>query len=276
MEALLVSLIMTGSLLLSFGLIWGIKSFYKKAYEKSKHKFSDAEIFKLMAQANHFLTDQQLAAVSPLELPEAKRRLMHLSLEGVIRRFHDGGVNSVYQLTEELPESDILPISIQGLTEQQIVEAVLEYSSDYQITIAGLVIVFGIDVYEAKLVLKRLHKSGVITRLWKGLSTVYVAKAPLKQSSPKLKIPLLKKNMPEIKTVNTVGKIKIPDADVLRLAVEHQGKLTPAMLCMKMQIPINDAQKKLDDLYEQGAFIIDVGADNSVVEYHLRDKNLLG
>jgi len=58
-------------------------------------------------------------------------------------------------------------------------------------------------------------------------------------------------------------------------SIEYKGRLTPALLCLKLKISIEEAQIKLDDLYEQGAFIMDVNEKEALVEYHLRDKNLL-
>jgi predicted transcriptional regulator len=260
-------------------IVFIIMAHYKSQYQKSKHKFSDADVFRLMARANHFLTAEQLAAVSDLNKKEAANRLAYLSTQGIIRRFQDGsGTHLVYQLKEELPEESNLPISIDGLTDAQIVDAVMEYSNDYEITIAELVIVFGIEITAAKEVLKRLRKSGFVKRLWKGFSLIHVVKDPLMKGIPKLEVSKMafKTKLPKNnKLLQEQVKLKIPDADVLRLAIEHKGRLTPTLLCLKLKISIVEAQVKLDALYEQGAFIMDVNQNDALVEYHLRDKNLL-
>jgi predicted transcriptional regulator len=256
-----------------------IMAYYKSQYQQSKHKFSDADVFRLMARANHFLTAEQLAAVSDLNKKEAANRLAYLSTQGIIRRFQDGsGVRLVYQLKEDLPEEADLPISIDGLTDAQIVDAVMEYSKDYQITIAELVIVFGLEITAAKQILKRLRKSGLIKRLWKGFSLIHVVKDPLTKAIPKLEVSKIafKTKLPKNhKLLEEQVKLKIPDADVLSLAIEHKGRLTTTLLCLKLKISIEEAQIKLDALYEQGAFIMDVNQKDALVEYHLRDKNLL-
>ena len=256
-----------------------IMAYYKSQYQQSKHKFSDADVFRLMARANHFLTAEQLAAVSDLNKKEAANRLAYLSTQGIIRRFQDGsGVRLVYQLKEDLPEEADLPISIDGLTDAQIVDAVMEYSKDYQITIAELVIVFGLEITAAKQILKRLRKSGLIKRLWKGFSLIHVVKDPLTKAIPKLEVSQIafKTKLPKNhKLLEEQVKLKIPDADVLSLAIEHKGRLTTTLLCLKLKISIEEAQIKLDALYEQGAFIMDVNQKDALVEYHLRDKNLL-
>ncbi|WP_264789104.1 hypothetical protein [Aureispira anguillae] len=277
MELFFVSILIT---LITVGLVFFIQWYYKGLYERSKNKFSDAEIFKMMAKANHFLTAQQLAAVSALDKKEARDRLAYLAMVGAIQRYQDStGVNLVYHLKEELPEDDVLPISIQGLTDQQIVEAVLEYSDDYQITIAELAIVFGLEIKEAKKVLKRLKKSGLVGQLWKGWSLIYVIKKPLLESTPALKKGTFSEKMAipssKMSLKQEQVKLKIPDADVLNLAIEHKGRLTAALLCLKLQISMEEAQFKLEELYEQGAFIMDVNERDAIIEYHLRDKNLL-
>ncbi|CAA6804022.1 MAG: Unknown protein [uncultured Aureispira sp.] len=71
------------------------------------------------------------------------------------------------------------------------------------------------------------------------------------------------------------SKHKFPDADVLKVAIEQKGRLTPTLLCLKLRISIEEGQIKLDDLYEQGAFMMDVNQRGAVVEYHLRDRSLL-
>lgn len=263
----------------TFSIYFIIMTYYKSQYKKSKHKFSDADVFKLMARANHFLTAQQLAAVSDLNKKEAANRLAYLSTQGIIRKFQDGGgTRLVYQLKEELPEEASLPISIEGLTEGEIIDAVLRYSDDYQITIAELVVVFGLEIEAAKQVLKRLRKSGLVKRLWKGFSLIYVVKDPLVKTKPKLedsKVASKMKLPTNNKLLQEQVKLKIPDAEVLQLAIKHKGRLTPALLCLKLKISMEEAQVKLDDLYEQGAFIMDINQKEALVEYHLRDKNLL-
>lgn len=263
----------------TFSIYFIIMTYYKSQYKKSKHKFSDADVFKLMARANHFLTAQQLAAVSDLNKKEAANRLAYLSSQGIIRKFQDGGgTRLVYQLKEELPEEASLPISIEGLTEVEIIDAVLRYSDDYQITIAELVVVFGLEIEVAKQVLKRLRKSGLVKRLWKGFSLIHVVKDPLVKTKPKLEISKVASKM-KLPTNNKLlqeqVKLKIPDAEVLQLAIKHKGRLTPALLCLKLKISMEEAQIKLDDLYEQGAFIMDINQKEALVEYHLRDKKLL-
>lgn len=266
MEAVAIFL----SVLYPFVLIYGIKAYYRRHYNLNKHKISDAEIFKLMGKANHFLSAEQLAAVSPLSLKEAQKHLMHLSFENAVRRYQDrgGGIRSIYCLQEALPEAEVLPISIQGLSDEQIVDAVVNYCEDYQVTIAELSVIFGLDTAEAKTVLKRLKKKGLVTTLWKGFSRINVIKKPLGETTPKLKVSALAS---KISTRIEEERIRIPDADVIQLAIDHEGRLTPTLVCLKLKIPMRDAQQKLDALYDDGALILDA----ETMAYQLRDRSLL-
>jgi len=96
----------------------------------------------------------------------------------------------------------------------------------------------------------------------------------LQEATPKLRVPTPIKQQTKI-SIPTQDKIKIPDADVISLAVEHKGRLTPTLLCLKMKIPMHEAKIKLEELYDQDVFLMQVDEDNALLEYQLRDKNLL-
>ncbi|GAB4114967.1 MAG: hypothetical protein OHK0057_33600 [Thermoflexibacter sp.] len=66
----------------------------------------------------------------------------------------------------------------------------------------------------------------------------------------------------------------ITDADVISVAVQSKGKITPAALCLKLNISIDEAKKKLDELYKKEIFEIDV-TETGTVTYYLSDKDLL-
>lgn len=255
--------------------IW-MQNRWKKLHAESQHKISDAEIFKLMTQANHFLTPDQLAEISSLTKKEAKGRLMHLSIQKVIRRYYDAsGRNAqVYQLKEEVPLINSLRSNVNKLSDEDIVNIIMMHVDDYQVTIAELVVIFGIDIYEAKALIKRLKKNGVLTVLRSSLGHIYAIRKPIQHKTPQLRTTPKKSDLGKMKIPES-EKIKIPDADVIALALQNNGRVTPTMLCLDKKIPINEAKLKLEALYEQGAFVMDVDESNYVMEYHLRDKSLL-
>jgi ribosomal protein S25 len=255
--------------------IYLVYAYYKSIAAQTKYRFSDRDIFILLARANHFLTPKQLSALSPLNEKEAKARLMHLYMEGALRQYTNGsGTTVVYQLREALPTSEQLPISLQGLSDDKIIRIIEEYSEDYQVTVAELVLIFGIDIYEAKILIKRLKKTGFLTRLLSSKGFIYVIKNPILQNKPKTRHSEVS-NTPKIPLQNLTPRIKIPDATMIDLAIKHKGNLTPALVCVKLNISLQEAKQKLEELQNQGVFLLDINPENHLIEYQLRDKNLL-
>lgn len=64
------------------------------------------------------------------------------------------------------------------------------------------------------------------------------------------------------------------DGDIIALAVKSKGKLSAAALCMKSDMAIEEAEKRLEFLQEKGVFDIVVN-ENGTILYHLNDLNLL-
>jgi predicted transcriptional regulator len=64
------------------------------------------------------------------------------------------------------------------------------------------------------------------------------------------------------------------DADVISAAVQSKGKITPTALCLKLNISVDEAKRRLEDLRKKEIFEIDV-TDNGAITYSLIDKDLL-
>jgi len=275
MEGLIVSSIIVSTFLLVGLIFFLVKWHYKNVFEQTKHKASDAEVFKIIAQSSYFITSEQLAAATKLTKKEAYIRLEHLALEGGLRRYYDNnGLVSVFQLLDAVPLFESLPAQLKGLSDQEVVDVVLLHVDNYQVTLAQLVIIFGINIYEAKVLMKRLEKADKLTVLRKGFKKVYAVKKSLNSNAPVLRnVP--KKNDAQKLAIPETQKIKIPDAEVLKLAIENNGRLTPTLLCVKLKISMDEAKMKLEDLYDQDVFLMQVNEENALLEYELRDKNLL-
>ncbi len=246
----------------------------RKQHQSTQHKFSDAQVFAVMSSTNHFITSKQLATVSPLNEKEAQARLYYLMFYRVLMQYVCSAdwTTPIYQLKEDIPQSSQFPIPLQGLTDKQVIEQILHYAEDYQITIPELVVIFGIDIYEAKALIARLVKSKLIQKLYKNFQAIYVLHKPLQRNPPVLYN--RKASRQKIK-IPTTQKMKIPDAEVLQLAIDNQGKLTTEELCLRLQIPLTEAKDTLENLYEQGAFRIDINLQSNVMEYHLVDDSLM-
>jgi hypothetical protein len=276
MEVALIILGFVLYFLFMIGMVYWAKNRLKGQHAGSQHKLSDADLFKMMTQANHFLTVEQLVASSSLDKKEAKARLLHLGYQGVLRSYYDssGTGKAIYQLKEEVPLIASIRSNISTFSEKEIIEMILLHVDDYQVTVAELVVIFGIDIYEAKALIQRLKKSSDISILRKGLKYIYVINQSMRLKEPKLRTSPKKSDLQKIQ-IPTEERIKIPDADVIQLAIDHDGKLTPTLLCLKKKVSIDEAKRKLEELYEQGAFVMDVDEANYVMEYRLRDRFLL-
>ncbi|MCC5943825.1 MAG: hypothetical protein JJT94_02750 [Bernardetiaceae bacterium] len=66
----------------------------------------------------------------------------------------------------------------------------------------------------------------------------------------------------------------ITDRQILQAAVEAKGSLTATGLCLKIDMSIEEAQERLEQMHKNGTFDIQVD-DLGNIRYELRDKNLL-
>jgi hypothetical protein len=259
-------------------IVYASKAYYKNIYEQTKDKASDADIFKIMGNSNHFITEEQLAAATDLTKKEAANRLAYLAMAGTLRRYYDanGSMKGVYQLIEGVPLFDSLPAELEGLSEDEIISVILLHVDDYQVTIAELVVIFGINVSKAKILLKRLKKAGKLNVLYnQGFRRIYVINKSLHTPQPVLRDAPRKRSRAQL-AIPAQEKIKIPDADVLQLAIEYDGRLTPTLVCIKLQVSMDEAKMKLENLYEQGVFEMAIDEQNALLEYQIRDRSLLG
>ncbi len=273
-----------------FLFIWGIVKWaqnrYKKQHRETQKDITDAELFRLMNKTNHFITAEQLSEVTGIDKKVVYKRLWFLSFQRVIRGYYDssGSQKGVFQLPENVPSEAIPAMNVAQMSEREIVKTILIYARDYQVTVAELVVIFNLDIYAAKKLLKRLLKSKLVSRLRKGIQYIYVIDRSIQQqrslANPRDHKAELKEQFDQVKKMvipnfGEAGRIKIPDAEVIQLAIEHDGRLTPTLLCLKSKISIEEAKYKLEELYEQGTFVMDLDESNYVLEYQLRDKSLL-
>lgn len=275
MKGLIVIGALTIMILLLIIIVLQSQKYYRDLYQRTKEKASDADIFKIIAQNNHFITVDQLVEATGLTKKEASTRLTYLAMEGALRSLYDNSMRVVYQLKEGVPLFDSLPAQLQGLSDQEIIDVILLHVDDYQVTIAELVVIFGIDIKEAKALLKRLKKAEKLTMLYnQGFQKLYVIDKPINSIKPILRTAPRKKDQIKL-AIPEPERMKIPDADVLQLAIDHGGRLTPTLLCLKLQVSMDEAKFSLENLYEQGVFKIAVDEKNALVEYQIRDRTLL-
>jgi predicted transcriptional regulator len=288
--ALTVFLIILG-FVAYFLFIWGLVVWSKNRYHKqhlaTQKDITDAELFRLMNQTNHFISVEQLVEVTGMDEKMAYKRLWFLAHQRVIRGYYSNGnmQDAVFQLPENVPLEAIPKMNVQQMSDKEVVKNILTYAQDYQVTVAELVVIFDLDIYEAQNLIKRLLKSKLVSRLRKGVQYIYIIDRSVQLqrsfSSPNKHEKNIRQNFEAAKkikiptTTSGDGRIKIPDAEVIQYAIENNGRITPTLLCLKSKISIEEAKLRLEELYEQGAFLMDVDESNYVMEYQLRDQSLL-
>ncbi len=68
--------------------------------------------------------------------------------------------------------------------------------------------------------------------------------------------------------------LHLSDAQVITVAIAQGGKITAAALALKMQISVDIAKKKLDELQKSDIFEMNV-TENGTIIYQLMDTSLL-
>lgn len=240
----------------------------RRLYQERGAVISDADLFRMMNENAGFMTAEELAAHTSLSVKEAQKHLMYLANKRIIKCYYEmyGMHQRVYQLIQYVPMT-APKVDLQQLSDQAIVELLTEYSSNGQFTVAETMVILGCSLEEAQALLKRLQQQKLLRVLDRWFYPIYLPQLGFQNSTTEASPEKMALPMPQ-------ERIKIPDAEVLQLAIENGGALTPAALCVKGKIPLAEAQKALEHLYEQGAFTLDADQTGSVLEYQLRDPSL--
>lgn len=142
----------------------------------------------------------------------------------------------------------------------------LAQRSGGQLTVGKLLSESSLNAQEAQAKLQELTQVGILRvkyRWWKG-ETLYLLNDSV----------ILNLKMEEAPTpLKKQTSASLPDAEVIRLAVETGGKLTPALLCLKAKISIDEAQAVLGRLYQKEVFTLEV-TEGGAVAYVLMDKEM--
>ncbi len=281
-EVLVIIGTLTGSLSLGGGILaWYMRSL-TSTYERSYERLSDARLLRLIQAHGAPMSSKALSAISTLTRTEAYMRLQYLQMNGAIKLMYDGSDmtgTQYYALKEPLPMNIELPHH-RPISEADIVS--IAYANAGNISPAHLCVVGNIPYKEAKKILKSYVKSGLIkTHYNSSWAKVYMldsSVAKLKGIEPSYIPHRVNDDLPSQNTSGSLGgaaqSLEQLDAAVIRLAVAHNGRLTPALLCMKNDIPINQAKEILENLYTKGVFDMRV-SDSGNIEYWLTDTSLL-
>lgn len=148
-----------------------------------------------------------------------------------------------------LSKQDVIAMAIQG---------------GGKITSASLALQTGMTVPQAWWKLNQMSTSGIFSQKStnQGSSILFVLRNPeLYQDLPQVPAPSL---------ATRPQKEQVTDAKVIAAAVKAGGQLTPGMLCLALEIPIEQAKERLQALQHNGVFDIDATEAGGFV-YLLRD-----
>lgn len=252
-------------------IVYAVVARQRRMYQETASIISDTDLFRMMNENAGFMTAEVLAAQTGLSIKAAQKHLMYLAQKRVIKCFYEmyGMHQRVYQLVQHVPMAAPPYVDTERLSDRAMVELLAEYSTNGQFTLAETMVILGCSLEEAQRLLKRFKQQKLVHVLHPWSYPIYLPQLGFQSSasnaaaiSEKMALPMLQE------------RIKIPDAEVLQLAIENGGSLTPASLCVKGKIPLVEAQKVLEELYEKGAFTLDADQTGSVVEYQLRDPSL--
>jgi hypothetical protein len=147
-----------------------------------------------------------------------------------------------------------------------VVELALENGGEITLP---MLIQHGLSASEAQQRLWQLQTNGVVQTSydWGSFQSKYVLQGKVRKAYQQLGTDQAKGQL--------AGKPKkLTDAEVIQLAIRSGGKLTAAGLCVKAQVPVDEAKAKLDELYRKEIFVMDVN-EAGTITYLLADQDLL-
>ncbi|MEM6298417.1 MAG: hypothetical protein AAF740_06990, partial [Bacteroidota bacterium] len=251
-------------------IIGGIAWKWRDLYKSSISKISDADLLRIIADIGIFSASDLIHRTS-LTSTEAYTRIQQLALRGgALRVIYDANsLTELYTLKE--PLSKFLDEPVRELNDQDIIY--IAQNNYNTISPAHLCLVGDMTMEEARHRLKALKSKGVLKQKRDAnFQVIYYLNDELSTNTQTLSS---KTNLnPKIQRIAQKESKPLRDAAVIAVAVELGGKVSAAQLCLKKDISIEEAQKLLDYLQEQGVFEIQVSPHGSL-EYHLIDKDLV-
>ena len=260
--------VITLTLLVTAFLIYFLISYSKITYRKSKNKIKDRDFLKLFVEQDQMLNIKQLMKLSKLTYMEASVRVQSWMNNYALRLLQSSDGQVLYQLNYKMPTAKNHIFDIKRYDDEKIMDIVLNHIDGVELSPAHFVWLFDISIQEARKVLKRLVEAELVTtHLNAYLQRKWISNInPLGQ---KEKLAIIDEDF-----IAEDGRISLNDADLLKLAIDKEGRLTPAIVCLEKKIPLDDAQDLLDELYEKGAFYLEVDEKDGTIEYILRESKL--
>jgi|GEM_PF-1703826 len=162
----------------------------------------------------------------------------------------------VRALAEKMPDATVVELAIENGGEVTL----------------PLLIQHGLTAGEAQSRLWQMQANGLIQQSydWATWQSRYVLQGKIRKNYPQSSVGR------RASTSQIPGSArKLTDAEVIQLAIRSGGKLTPAALCVKAEVPVDEAKAKLEELYRKEIFTMDV-SETGTLTYVLLDRDLLG
>ena len=169
----------------------------------------------------------------------------------------------------------------QKISDQTVIE--IARANNGKMNVALLCEHTGITAPEAKTKLKYLSENGVLATDWSKLllggghyilpntqdnnifTKFFNTRGPL---AKRLEVLFSGNETQENNSPKSLNQNK--DAQIISLALENQGVVSASAVCVKLNITIDEAQKRLEDLRQKQIFISEVGQNGGLV-YRLLD-----
>ena len=155
--------------------------------------------------------------------------------------------------------------TMRSVTQNEIIAIALENGG--KITSAALATRTPLSVYQASMKLQSMYGVFRTKYDYKHQSNVFVLKKPEMYANLDLRAPM--------QTTSSQKKKGISDAEVIQTALRTKGRITAGVLCVKADISIDEAKKRLQELQHKGVFDIEATASGALV-YVLNELESFG
>ncbi len=155
------------------------------------------------------------------------------------------------------------------MPDQTVVELAMENGGEITLP---LLIQHGLTASEAQSRIWQMQTNGLIQQSydWTTWQSKYVLQGKVRKNYSQSSVGK------RASTSQIPGSARqLTDAEVIQLAIRSGGKLTPAALCVKAEVPVDEAKAKLEELYRKEIFTMDV-SQTGTLTYVLLDQDLLG
>jgi hypothetical protein len=171
-----------------------------------------------------------------------------------------------------LQQQNQLKLISTKVTDQQIIE--LARRNAGEINAVMLAEQTGLSLQEAKAKINQLWTNGILKQKWDWSDWQNVhAKYYLHDAQKGYE------NMPNLNYLpqqkpNNLAYSKITDSEVINLALQNKGILSASLVCVKLNISIDEAKQKLEELRQKEVFISEV-TENGALIYRLIDSDFI-